>query len=292
MKFESRGHLMRVAAVQMQVCPDKEQNLIVAAEYIRQLARKGVDLVMLPEMFVCPYQTDLFPLYAEPEGGECWQFLAALAAQCKIYLVGGSMPERDAQQRVYNTTYVFDRQGRMIAKHRKMHLFDVDIKNGQFFQESATLTAGHQATVFATEYGLAGLCICYDFRFPELSRLMVEQGAGLILVPGAFNMTTGPAHWEVLFRCRSIDNQAFTMGCAPARDAKATYQSWGHSLLVSPWGDVLNQLGALPGTFIHQIDLAAVSQIRQQLPLLEHRRKDLYSLYWLLDNGRKVGKIK
>ena len=154
-------------------------------------------------MFNCPYQTDLFPAYAEPEGGTCWQALSQMAKDEQIYLAAGSIPEADEKGKVYNTAYVFDREGRQIAKHRKMHLFDINVTGGQYFKESDTLTAGDQVTVFDTEFGKIGLCICFDIRFPELSRLMAQEGARIILIPGAFNMTTGPAHWELSFRAES-----------------------------------------------------------------------------------------
>ena len=193
----------------------------------------------------------------------------------QVYLSAGSVPESDKAGNVYNTAYVFDREGRQIAKHRKVHLFDIDVKGGQRFKESDTLTAGDKSTVFGTEFGPMGLCICYDFRIPELARRMVLDGARVILVPAAFNMTTGPAHWEILFRSRAVDNQVFTFGTAPARDMDASYHSWGHSIAVSPWGTVLNQMEAEGGMQITSINLDEVEQVREQLPLLKHRMADL-----------------
>lgn len=138
---------------------------------------QGIDLAVLPEMFCCPYENKYFPEYAEIEGGDTWEKCSRLAAEYGIYLVAGSMPERDEAGNIYNTSYVFDRNGHQIGKHRKMHLFDIDVKGGQYFKESDTLTPGDQVTVFDTEFGKMGLCICYDFRFPELARLMVDEGA-------------------------------------------------------------------------------------------------------------------
>ena len=232
-------------------------------------------MICLPEMFSCPYETPNFPVYAEPGGGPSWQTLSGLAERYQVYLSAGSVPESDENGNVYNTAYVFDREGRQIAKHRKVHLFDIDVKGGQRFKESDTLTAGDKSTVFETEFGPMGLCICYDFRFPELARRMVLDGAQVILVPAAFNMTTGPAHWEILFRSRAVDNQVFTFGTAPARDMDASYHSWGHSIAVSPWGTVLNQMEAEEGMQITSIDLDEVEQVREQLPLLKHRMADL-----------------
>ena len=193
---------VKCAILQTYVYQEKKRNLIQAAELLADPALQDIDLAILPEMFCCPYENKFFPEYAEPEGGETWEKCSRLAADHGIYLVSGSMPERDEEGRIYNTSYVFDRKGHQIGKHRKMHLFDIDIKGGQYFKESDTLTPGEQVTVFDTEFGRMGLCICYDFRFPELARLMVDKGAQVIIVPAAFNMTTGPLHWELMFRQR------------------------------------------------------------------------------------------
>lgn len=269
---------IRIAQLQLPVYTNKEDTYIHVTAACEKAAAAGADLIALPEMFCCPYETANFPLYAEKEGGATWQFAADLARRLGIYLSAGSMPEADEAGRVYNTAYVFDRQGRQIAKHRKMHLFDINVKDGQVFQESLTLTPGNDVTVFDTEFGRIGLCICYDFRFPELCRLMALQGALLILVPAAFNMTTGPAHWELTFRSQGLYNQVYTVGTSPARDLDASYHSWGHSIVCDPWGTVLSQLDENEDIQITEIDLAKVLQTREQLPLLKHRRTDLYHL--------------
>lgn len=268
---------MRVTTVQSKVQSSKEETL----EYIRALFEKAVllntDLVVLPEMFQCPYENSQFPIYAEPEGGISWKLCSELARKNKVYLSAGTIPER-ANGKIYNTAYVFDREGRQIAKYRKMHLFDIDVKGGQYFKESDTLTAGDDIVVFDTEFGKMGICICYDFRFPELARIMVDEGARIILCPAAFNMTTGPMHWELMFRQRAVDNQVFTIGTSPARDMNASYQAWGHSIIVDPWGQVLLQMDEKEGIAVTEIDLAEADEVREQLPLLKHRRKDVYEL--------------
>lgn len=269
---------IRIAQLQLPVYTNKEDTYIHVTAACEKAAAAGADLIALPEMFCCPYETANFPLYAEKEGEATWQFAADLARRLGIYLSAGSMPEADEAGRVYNTAYIFDRQGRQIAKHRKMHLFDINVKDGQVFQESLTLTPGNDVTVFDTEFGRIGLCICYDFRFPELCRLMALQGALLILVPAAFNMTTGPAHWELTFRSQGLYNQVYTVGTSPARDLDASYHSWGHSIVCDPWGTVLSQLDENEDIQITEIDLAKVLQTREQLPLLKHRRTDLYHL--------------
>lgn len=269
---------VKCAILQTYVYQEKKRNLIQAAELLADPALQDIDLAILPEMFCCPYENKFFPEYAEPEGGETWEKCSRLAADHGIYLVSGSMPERDEEGRIYNTSYVFDRKGHQIGKHRKMHLFDIDVKGGQYFKESDTLTPGDQVTVFDTEFGKIGLCICYDFRFPELARLMVDEGARVIIVPAAFNMTTGPLHWELMFRQRAVDNQVYTIGAAPARDLNAGYHSWGHSIVADPWGKVLLEMEENPEVKIVDLDLDEVKKVREQLPLLKHRRGDIYAL--------------
>ena len=207
-----------------------------------------------------------------------WQAMSDYGRKYHIYLIAGSMPEADDVGKVYNTSYIFDRDGKQIGKHRKAHLFDINVKNGQHFKESDTLTSGDHATVFDTEFGKMGVMICYDIRFPEFARTMVLDGARMIFVPAAFNMTTGPAHWELTFRARALDNQIYMLGCAPARDTQAGYISWGHSIVTDPWGQVMKQLDEKEGILIEEIDLDREDQIREQLPLLKHRKSEMYHL--------------
>ena len=268
----------KAAAIQMPTVADKMENLRAAERYLERLAAQKPDFVLLPEMFCCPYQTQNFPVYAEEEGGPAWEMMAGLAKACGIYLIAGSMPERDAQGNIFNTSYVFDRQGRQIGKHRKAHLFDIDVKGGQQFKESDTLTPGNRDTVFDTEFGKMGVCICYDIRFPEMLRMTVNDGARMVFVPAAFNMTTGPAHWEISFRVRALDNQIYMLGCAPVRDPSTGYTSWGHSILTDPWGRVVKELDEKEGILLETIDLGYEDGVRQQLPLLKHRRQDMYRL--------------
>lgn len=269
---------MKIAQLQTHVYQEKEKNIEELEKYLIKIKEENVDLVTLGEMFNCPYITSNFPVYAEPEGGESWKACSDLAKKYHIYLSAGSIPEVDEAGRVYNTAYVFDREGRQIAKHRKAHLFDIDVEGGQSYRESDTLTAGNECIVFDTEFGKIGLCICFDFRFPELSRIMAQNGAKILIVPAAFNMTTGPAHWDILFRSRALDNQCYVIGTSGARDESSGYVAWGHTLLVSPWGNVIQQLDEKEGYMINEIDLEYVDKIRKELPLLKARRMDMYEL--------------
>lgn len=266
---------LKLGLIQMITYRDKALSVEKALKNIGCLADQGANMIVLPEMFNCPYETHRFPSYAEPEGGETWQKMQNIAKEKAIYLIAGSIPEIDGDK-VYNTSFIFGPDGQQIGKHRKIHLFDINIENGQYFNESETLTSGHQPTVFDTAFGKIGVAICYDVRFPELARLMVAQGARMIIYPAAFNMTTGPAHWELLFRTRAVDNQVFTVGCAPARDYSLGYISYGNSIVVSPWGDVVGRLDESEGYLFGEIDLDEVKQIREQLPLIRHLRKDVY----------------
>lgn len=269
---------IKIAAIQMSTVADKMENVRTVKAYLEKIKDENPDFVILPEMFCCPYQTENFPIYAEKEGGPVWQQLSGYAKQYGIYLIGGSMPEKDAEGNVYNTSYIFDREGKQIGKHRKVHLFDIDVKGGQTFKESDTLTAGDSNTVFDTEFGKIGVMLCFDIRFPELSRMMVNDGAKVIFVPAAFNMTTGPAHWELSFRTRALDNQIYMVGCAPARDVSAGYISWGHSIVTDPWGRVTGMLDENEGILLAELDMDYEEQVREELPLLKSRRKDMYKL--------------
>ena len=269
---------IKIAAIQMPTVTAKMENVRTVKTYLEKIKDENPDFVILPEMFCCPYQTENFPIYAEKEGGPVWQQLSGYAKQYGIYLIGGSMPEKDAEGNVYNTSYIFDREGKQIGKHRKVHLFDIDVKGGQTFKESDTLTAGDSDTVFDTEFGKIGVMLCFDIRFPELSRMMVNDGARIVFVPAAFNMTTGPAHWELSFRTRALDNQIYMVGCAPARDVSAGYISWGHSIVTDPWGRVTGMLDENEGILLAELDMDYEEQVREELPLLKSRRKDMYKL--------------
>ena len=265
---------LRIAQAQMPVITDPA----ACRDYLETAAEKAAgqkaQFLLLPEMFCCPYDNACFRDYGEPFAGPAQRAMSQLARERGIYLIAGSLPELEGL-RVYNTSFVYAPDGTCIARHRKIHLFDIDVEGGQRFMESEVLSPGREVTTFDTPWGTMGLCICFDMRFQELCRLMALRGARVIFAPAAFNMTTGPAHWEILFRSRAVDNQVFTFGTAPARDMDASYHSWGHSIAVSPWGTVLNQMEAEEGMQITSIDLDEVEQVREQLPLLKHRMADL-----------------
>ena len=267
--------MMRVALLQLPVGMDKGQNRENAALQVEKAAGEGIDMAILPEMFCCPYAGRYFRAFAEQAGGPAQRMLSALAKKLGIILVGGSIPEIE-NDKVYNTSFVYDAAGRQIARHRKVHMFDIQLKGGQHFKESETLAPGREITTFETPFGRMGLCICFDMRFEELSRLMALRGARAIIAPAAFSMFTGPAHWELLFRQRAVDNQLFVFGVAPARQEQSPFVAYGNSIAVNPWGEVIARCGSGEETLVVDVDFGQIEEIRSQLPILSARRTDLY----------------
>ena len=269
---------IKLALCQMNVVDDKESNLKKASRLINKSIENNADFIILPEMFNCPYSNDKFIEYGEEERDSITlNTISKLAKDNNIYILAGSIPEKD-NDKLYNTSYLFDKKGEIIAKHRKMHLFDIDVKDKITFKESEVLTAGDEYTVADTEFGEIGIGICYDVRFVELARIMVENGAQILFYPGAFNMTTGPAHWELLFRSRALDNQVFCVGVAPALNESASYHSYGHSIITNPWGEVITQGDEKEDLIIAEIDLSEIKKVREEIPLLKNKRNDLYKI--------------
>lgn len=266
---------LRVGICQMQVNERKEENIKKASEMIREACSRGAELVVLPEMFTCPYDSELFPEYAEDENGETITAMRSLAAELGINLVAGSIPERTPEG-IYNTSFIIDDRGDITARHRKVHLFDIDVEGEITFRESDTLIAGSSVTVTETDSAVMGVGICYDMRFPELSRMMALGGAEVLIFPGAFNMTTGPAHWRLLVRSRALDNQCYCVAVSPARNPGASYVAYGHSLVADPWGSVMVDAGSSECVLTVDLDMEMVEKVRRELPLLRNRRPDVY----------------
>lgn len=257
----------------------KKENIDKARKMICEAADRGAKIVSLPEMFNCPYNNKNFREYAEVfENGETINMLSTVAKEKDIYLVGGSIPELDEEDKVYNTSFVFNNKGILVGKHRKIHLFDIDVKNKISFRESEVLTGGKNVTIIDTDYGKIGVAICYDIRFPELIRIMALKGAKIVFIPAAFNMTTGPAHWETLFKSRALDNEIYVAGISPARNINYSYVAYGNSLVASPWGNIINRLDGNEGIIIEEIDLDYIDEVREAIPVFKHRREDLYRL--------------
>ena len=268
---------MKIALIQMKVGMDKEKNLQKAQDMVLRAGREGARIAVLPEMFCCPYANEYFPKFAEPVGGHIYTALSEMARDAGVTLVGGSFPEEE-DGKLYNASFVFARDGSQRARHCKAHLFDIDVEGGQHFHESEVFTPGDSITTFRTAGHTFGLAVCFDIRFPELFRAMALKGAEAVFVPAAFNMTTGPMHWELSFRMRAVDNQLFTIGASPAQDKYGVYHSYAHSIVCDPWGKVLVDAGENECVSFVEIDLDEVGRVRQQLPLLSARRPALYGM--------------
>lgn len=272
----SRG--FKIALVQMVVGKDKNKNLENAIRFIRKAADNGASLVVLPECFNCPYGTKYFREYAEQVGtGITSKTLSKIAKERKIYVVGGSIPELDGDK-VYNAATVWNPEGELVVKHRKVHLFDIDIKGGITFKESDVLSPGSSYSMFNNGICNIGLGICYDMRFPELAQVYRKKGCDVLIYPGAFNMTTGPLHWELLIRSRANDNQVFVAACSPAQDNTSDYIAWGHSSVADPWGKVLATSEFKETIVYADLDLNTLDKVRDQIPTSKQKRYDLYDV--------------
>ncbi|GLB35266.1 putative carbon-nitrogen hydrolase [Lyophyllum shimeji] len=272
---------------------EKTANLQHAREMILKAAAgytKKPDVIVLPECFNSPYGHVHFPVYAENIGftpGKPYdvaqspsasvKMLSAAAKEVGAWLIGGSIPERDAAtDRIYNTCTVYNPNGDLVATHRKVHLFDIDIPGKIKFKESETLTGGTTMNFFDTEFARIGLGICYDIRFPELAMISARKGCHVLVYPGAFNLTTGPLHWELLQRARAVDNQVYVSMCSPARDLSAGYHAWGHSMVVDPMGQVVGEAGEGEEIIYTDIEPGRMETARAGIPVTRQRRFDVY----------------
>lgn len=276
------GGKFKIALCQLSVTENKERNIAHARAAIEAAADNGAQLVVLPEIWNGPYSNASFPVYAEDidAGGSAspsTSMLSEVARSKEITIVGGSISERSGD-RLYNTCCIFGKDGELKAKYRKIHLFDIDIPGKICFMESKTLTAGNTPIIVDTDVGRIGIGICYDMRFQELAMLYAARGAHLICYPGAFNMTTGPLHWELLQRARAVDNQLFVATCSPARDINAGYVAWGHSTLVAPFGEIVATTDHEEATIIADIDYSRIEERRMNMPFEKQRHGDLYQL--------------
>ncbi|KAI0086671.1 carbon-nitrogen hydrolase [Irpex rosettiformis] len=284
-----------LALVQLgQIGADKAANLEHAKEMILKASQgsstgQKPDLIVLPECFNSPYGHVHFPVYAETIGFEhgkefdvektesdSVKVLSSTAKEIGTWLLGGTIPEKASDGKIYNTAIVFSPKGELVTTHRKVHLFDIDIPGKITFKESETLTGGSSHNWFDTPFARIGLGICYDVRFPELAAVSARKGAQVCIYPGAFNTTTGPLHWELLQRARAVDNQIYFAMCSPARDLTAGYHAWGHSLVVDPMGAVVAKTEHEEDILYAHIDPEIFTQARAGIPVTTQRRFDVY----------------
>lgn len=277
---------VRLALIQSNTGSTKPQNLANARSRVLEASRAGARIIVLPECFNSPYGTQYFPKYAETlipsppteEQSPSFHALSRLAKEAQAYLVGGSIPEYEtAGKNYFNTSMTFNPQGQVIATHRKMHLFNIDIPGKIRFQESEVLSPGNKVTLIdIPEYGRIAVAICYDIRFPELATIAARHDAFLLLYPGAFNLTTGKLHWELQARARAMDNQVYVGVCSPARDMQATYNAWGHSMIVDPNAEILSEANEKEAIIYADLNNERIEEIRAGIPLNTQRRFDVY----------------
>jgi len=267
---------MRAAVVQMNSNSEVGSNLECAEALVRAATADGAELVVLPEKWALLGPGAMIADGAEPLDGRIVTAARAWARELGVHLCAGSVPEEPADGgKPYNTSVLIDPQGQIAATYRKLHMFDVEVA-GTEYRESEHERAGDDlATAAAGELEL-GLTVCYDLRFPELFRILALRGATAFTIPSAFTAVTGSAHWEPLLRARAIENAAFVMAAGQVGTAEPHYDSWGHSMIVDPWGRILAQVEDGEGFACADLDLAELERIRESLPALANRRADAY----------------
>ena len=264
----------RAACVQLRSSDDVADNIRTCSELIREAKAKGAQFVATPE------NTTLMA----PDGGAKLErsfpedrdpalpAFAALAEELGIWLLIGSLAIKVSESKTANRSFLFDPKGRVAARYDKIHLFDVDLPSGEKYRESSTVAGGDRAVLADLPWGKAGLTICYDLRFPHLYRTLAQSGAFLLTVPSAFTETTGKAHWHVLLRARAIENGAFVIAPAQGGTHANGRKTYGHSLIVAPWGEILAEGGIEPGVIVADIDPALSADARARVPNLQHDR--------------------
>lgn len=264
----------RAACVQLRSTDDVAQNIRTTCELIREAKARGAQFIATPE------NTTLMA----PDGGAkldrsfdeahdpALPAFAALAEELCIWLLIGSLAIKVSDTKTANRSFLLNPKGRIAARYSKIHLFDVDLPSGEKYRESNTVAGGDSATLAETPFGKIGMTVCYDLRFPQLYRTLAQQGAILLTVPSAFTETTGKAHWHVLLRARAIENGAFVVAPAQGGTHANGRKTYGHSLIVGPWGDVLAEAGTEPGVIVADIDPAAATDARLRVPSLQHDR--------------------
>ncbi len=261
-----------ISAVQMVSTPDPVINMQHAAQRIREAADAGATMVLLPEYWSVLGLRDTDKLaFAENAGaGPLQDFMAGMAQECGVWLIGGTIPLNSGEPgKVFNTTLAYDANGSQLGRYDKIHLFGFT-RGEESYDESRTIVAGNDVVVLETPLGRVGLSICYDLRFPELYRAMGQ--CQLIVMPAAFTYTTGRAHWEILLRARAIENQCYVLAAAQGGQHQNGRRTWGHSMVIDPWGEILSQLPEGEGVVSAEIDATHLAGVRASLPALSHRK--------------------
>lgn len=261
------------AAVQMNSVPDLQRNLAQAEDLIDLAVRRGAELVCLPENFSFLGDEAAKIAQAETIAQNSEKFLKTMAQRHQITLLGGGFPVPTETGKVHNTALLVGANGEELARYEKVHLFDVNLPDGNTYQESETVLAGVQLpSVYPSkELGHLGLSVCYDVRFPELYRHLSQMGADLLFVPAAFTAYTGKDHWQVLLQARAIENTCYVVAPAQTGRHNSLRQSHGHAMIIDPWGVILADAGEQPGVAVASVEPSRLEQVRRQMPSLQHR---------------------
>jgi len=263
------------ACIQMASGPNIDANLLEAERLIGMAVDKGAGLIVLPENFAImgKDESDKVAVREADGDGPIQQFLSRQAAKYGIWLVGGTVPMvAESDDKIRAACLLYDSQGKLAARYDKIHLFDVSVMDSdESYTESETIEAGDQAVVVDTPFGKLGLAVCYDLRFPELFRTMLDQGMEVLTMPSAFTAITGKAHWEILIRARAIENLCYVLAAGQGGYHVNGRETYGHSMIVDPWGQIMNELANGSGLVCSGMDLERLSNIRRTFPCLEHR---------------------
>ncbi|HSR63405.1 MAG TPA: carbon-nitrogen hydrolase family protein [Gammaproteobacteria bacterium] len=281
LRLQYTGFMIRVAVLQMVSTNNRDENLAVAADLIQQAAEDDAKLLLLPENFSFMGQNehDKVALREKPGSGPVQDFLQQQAKHHGLWLIGGTVPlTASVPDKIRAASLLYNPDGECIARYDKIHLFDVHVKSGgdDTYNESGTIEGGDEIIVARTPIGKIGLSVCYDLRFPELYRSMHSHDVNIFAVPAAFTATTGKAHWEVLLRSRAIENLCYLLASNQSGEHVNKRRTWGHSMIVNPWGEVLAVVERDTGFACADIDLQQLEKLRGSFPALKHCKPDIY----------------
>lgn len=268
--------IFKLALCQIKVLTDWDETMAKAEKMVEEAAQAGADVVVFPETYNCPYEHGVFRKTLEMGQQRSIEYMSRWARENEVMLIGGTVPEK-ADGGYYNSCYVFDKSGEIIARHRKMHLFDVDLPE-MSFSESAAFMPGSDITVFDTEYGRFGVAVCYDMYFPELFRAMTLRGAELVILPGHYDVICSSGHWDPLMLARAVENEIYVAGANPAFNEQYMYKAWGHSQVIGPDGRHISLSDEKEQIVYADIDLSRVAEIRTAVPTVNKLRRDVYKV--------------
>ena len=272
MNYDTR----KAAAIQMATGPNVSANLLTAEQLVEEAVNDNAGLIVLPENFAYmgKAESDVLAIKEEQGDGPLQNFLSQLASKHGIWIVGGTVPiESNDQSKVFASSLVFNDRGEQVARYDKIHLFDVHlVEADEQYSESSTIEPGSETCVIDTPFGKLGVAVCYDLRFPELFRNLIDQGVQIIALPASFTAITGKAHWETLVRARAIENLSYVIAAAQGGFHLSGRETYGHTMIVDPWGSVLAQVPRGPGSVSVKIDIDFLTNTRRNFPCIDHRK--------------------